>query len=134
MFNKNSILLFTLLFCNRSVSSVQLTKVKLICEAHKSSYSDSTKHCNIICELPSTVKFDDHLDIEQVIGIQNDEIKSPKSLLSIQGDRMTENLPENIGNVEANFTSYISEVFRNLFKAEVYQANGFLSYERNHRT
>lgn len=84
----------------------QLIEVALSCETQKSSCNDATKHCNIICELPPAVDCNDLLKVERATGISIDEIKSTKSLLSIKGERMPENLPENIGNTEANFTTF----------------------------
>lgn len=96
-------LLIILLFYNR-FAHAHLTNIILSCE--KSSCEDSTNVCDILCKLPSSVKFDDSLIIEQVVGISSNEIKSTKLSLSIDSVRMTKALPENIGNAMANFQNF----------------------------
>lgn len=105
MFKKIFFLLITFLLDNQIIYA-HLTKVILSCEIQRTSCGASANYCNILCELPTTVKSDDLLEIERVAGIPTDEIKSTKSSLKIKSDRMTENLPENIGNTMANFPAF----------------------------
>lgn len=105
MFLRKLLLLISFLFLNQ-FTHANSTKVVLSCETQNSSCEDSRKQCNILCELPATVKFDDLLEIEQVVGISNNEIKSTMSSLTIKSTQMTGKLAENIGNTVANFPSF----------------------------